>query len=117
MIAGYRLLPPPVIVPIAIALPPLEMIFGLYLVVGLFTRVSAIVVFVMFLAYGAAIASAVVRHIPAGCGCFGPGDAATADWPHVAFDLILALVALFVARTAPGALALERRLLRGTAKE
>ncbi len=117
VIAGFRLLPSPVIVPLAVALPPIELIFGFYLVIGLFTRVSAITVGVMFLAYAAAIASVVVRHIPAGCGCFGPGDAATADWPHVLFDLILAAVAFFVARMAPGALALERRLLRAAAKE
>jgi predicted N-formylglutamate amidohydrolase len=67
---------------------------------------------VQFVIYAAAIASAVVRHIPANCGCFGPHDAATADWPHVAFDLGLAAIAAFIAYGAPGALALDRRLAR-----
>ncbi len=116
IIAGYRLLPSPLVVPLAIALPPLELIFGLYLVIGIFTRVAASVVCVMFVAYTIAVASAVVRHIPASCGCFGPGDAAIADWPHVVLDVLLALVAFFVARAAPGALALERRLRAVAAK-
>jgi putative oxidoreductase len=109
-IAAYRLLPQEVILPVAVAVPYLELIFGIYLVLGLFTRIAATLVAVMFLAYAAAIASAVVRHIPANCGCFGPGDTATADWPHVAFDLVLTGLAAAVARFAPGALSLDGRL-------
>lgn len=116
-IAGFRLVPQPVVLPLAIALPPLELIFGFYLVAGLFTRVAAGVVCAMFLAYAAAVASAVIRHIPANCGCFGPNDAATADWPHVAGDVVAAVLALCVARYAPGALALDRLFVRSAAKE
>jgi hypothetical protein len=72
-------------------------------------RVAAIVACVQFVLYAAAIASAVLRHIPASCGCFGPHDTATADWPHVAFDLALAVASAFIANGAPGALALDRR--------
>jgi hypothetical protein len=64
------------------------------------------------LIYAAAIASAVVRRIPAGCGCFGPKDTAIADWPHVAFDLALAAASGVVAYAAPGALAVDRVLRR-----
>lgn len=117
MIAGYRLLPPAIVPPIAIALPPLELIFGFYLVVGLFTRVAGGVVCAMFVLYAVAVGSAVVRHIPATCGCFGPHDTAKADWPHVVLDIVLAVVALFIARAAPGALSLDRLLARATAKE
>ncbi len=116
-IAGYRLLPPGAVAPIAVALPPLELIFGFYLVAGLFTRVAGIVTCAMFVVYAIAIASAVVRHIPANCGCFGPGDSATADWPHVAVDAVLALLALFVARLAPGTLSLDGFLSRAASKE
>jgi putative oxidoreductase len=108
-IAGFRLLSPAVIPLLALALPPLEIFLGLYLVAGLFTRVAGIAAAILFLFYAAAIGSAVVRGIPANCGCFGPADAATADWPHVAFDLILAALGAFIALRAPGALALDRR--------
>ncbi len=109
-IAGFRLLPPALVGPLAIALPYAEVLLGLYLVAGLFTRVAAAVAAVQFVAYAGAIGSAVVRHIAADCGCFGPGDAGTADWPHVAFDLTLAAASVFVAWRAPGAVALDRRL-------
>ena len=96
--------------PLAVILPYFEMLLGLYLVAGLFTRIAGWVATAQFLIYAAAIASAVLRGIPANCGCFGPGDAAVADWPHVAFDLALAAIALFIAPGAPGAFALDRRL-------
>ena len=108
-IAGFRLLSPGVIPLLALALPPLEIFLGLYLVLGLFTRIAGIAAAVLFLLYAGAIASAVLRGIPANCGCFGPADAATADWPHVGFDLLLMALGAFIALGAPGALALDRR--------
>ena len=109
-IAGFRLLPAAAVGPLALALPFFELLLGAYLVAGLFTRISAIVAAAQFVVYGGAVASAVIRHIPANCGCFGPHDAAVADWPHVAFDLALALASAFVAYRAPGILAVDRRL-------
>lgn len=111
-IAGFRLLPAGVVAPLALVLPWFEILLGGYLLAGLFTRVAGWVAAAAFASYAGAIASAVLRHIPANCGCFGPNDRAVADWPHVAFDLALALVALFIALGAPGAFALDRRLNR-----
>ena len=111
-IAGFRLLPAALVAPLALALPYVEMLLGLYLVIGLFTRIVAVIVSIEFVIYAAAIASAVLRHIAANCGCFGPNDHAVADWPHVALDLVLAALAAIVARGAPGALALDWRLNR-----
>jgi uncharacterized membrane protein YphA (DoxX/SURF4 family) len=112
-IAGFRLLPATIVGPLAIGLPYLELLIGGYLVVGLFTRVAASIATVQFVLYAAAIASAVVRHIPANCGCFGPADSAVADWPHVAFDGCLAIASAFVAFGAPGTLAVDRKLRAG----
>ena len=109
-IAGFRLLPPAIVGPLAVALPYVEVLLGVYLIAGLFTRVVAVVVAVQFLMYAGAIASAVLRQISASCGCFGPGDKATADWPHVLLDLALAAAGAFIAYGAPGALAFDRRL-------
>jgi len=109
-IAGFRLLPAGAVGPLALALPFFELLLGGYLVIGLFTRTAAIVAALQFVIYASAIASAVIRHIPANCGCFGPQDAAVADWPHVAFDLALALLSALVAYRAPGILAVDRRL-------
>jgi putative oxidoreductase len=109
-IAGFRLLPAAIVGPLALALPWLELLLGGYLVAGLFTRSVAAVVAAQFLIYAGAVASAVARHIPADCGCFGPNDTAVADWPHVAFDLFLAAASAFVALRGPGPFALDRRM-------
>ncbi len=108
-IAGFRLLPAPVVGPLALGLPFFELMLGLYLVIGVFTRLAATIACAQFLVYAAVVASAVMRHIHADCGCFGPGDIAVADWPHAAFDLLLALASAFIAYCAPGALAVDRR--------
>jgi uncharacterized membrane protein YphA (DoxX/SURF4 family) len=78
-IAEFRLLPAAIVGPLALALPYLEILLGVYLVIGLFTRFAGTLAALEFLIYAAAIASAIVRRIPAGCGCFGPKATATAD--------------------------------------
>ncbi|HEY1428276.1 MAG TPA: MauE/DoxX family redox-associated membrane protein [Candidatus Tumulicola sp.] len=109
-IAGFRLLPAAVTAPLAVVLPYLEVLLGVYLVIGLFTRIVAWIVSVQFVVYAGAIASAVLRGIPAACGCFGPNDGAKADWPHVAMDFGFALLAAIIGLAGPGALAVDRRL-------
>lgn len=113
-IAGFRILPESVVGPLAVVLPFFEIGLGLYLAAGLFTRTTAIVSAAQLTVYAAAIASAVLRHIPANCGCFGPQDQATADWPHVIVDLALAGICLLVAWRAPGMFSLDSRM-RSTA--
>lgn len=112
-IAGFRILPESIIGPLAVVLPFFEIGLGAYLIAGLFTRIAAWIGAVQLAIYAAAIASAVIRHIPANCGCFGPQDTATADWPHVAIDLALALLCVLVAVRAPGLYALDRRMKAG----
>src|SRR5579883_2768411 len=98
--------------PLAVLLPFFEMGLGAYLIAGLFTRGAAIVASVQLLIYAAVIASAVVRHIPANCGCFGPRDSAPADWPHVAVDAALAAVCAALAWRAPGPFSVDERIGR-----
>ena len=109
-IAAFRLLPQPVIAPMALLLPFLEILLGGYLVIGLFSRIAAWIAALLLLVFDVAIASAVVRGISASCGCFGPSDHSVTSWPEVARDAALALVAAFVAWRAPGAFSLDRRM-------
>lgn len=113
-IAGFRLLPEAIVGPLAVVLPFFEIGLGLYLVAGLFTRAAAAIAAVQLTIYALTIASAVLRHIPANCGCFGPQDTASADWPHVFADLALAAVCALVAWRAPGLFALDNRFRSST---
>jgi len=108
-IAGYRILPPGFVPPLAIVLPYAEIAFGGLLVIGLYVRTIALVATAQFAVFAGAVASLVVRQIPADCGCFGSAIPTPPSWGHVAADVALALAALAVARFAPGALALDAK--------
>jgi uncharacterized membrane protein YphA (DoxX/SURF4 family) len=109
-IAGFQLLPHPLIAPFALFLPFVEVMLGAYLILGLFTRVAAAFAAVQMWLFSAAIASAVVRGLSASCGCFGPADKTVTSWPEVARDFGLGLICALVAWRAPGALSLDRRM-------
>jgi len=113
-VAAYRILPPMLVAPLGVALPFFEIFLGAYLVGGLFTRIAAYVATAQFLLFAGAVASLVVRQIPANCGCFGSGVNTPPSWGHVAVDVALALVAFGIARFAPGALAVDRWFAGGT---
>jgi uncharacterized membrane protein YphA (DoxX/SURF4 family) len=112
-IAGYRVLPPPLVAPLGIALPYVEILLGAYLATGLFTRIAALVACVQFAIFAGAVASLVVRHIPADCGCFGSSVPTPPSWGHVAADIALMLLAAAVAARAPGAFAVDPLLGTG----
>jgi len=111
-LAGYGLLDPHVIAPLAVILPLLEILLGLYVLLGLFTRVVSCAAAALLAMYAAALTSAILRHIPAVCGCFAPRDRVVADWPFVALDAALMAMAIVIAVNAPGGFALDSRLRR-----
>lgn len=109
-IAGYRILPAALVAPLGVALPYVEILLGGYLALGLFTRLAATAAAVQFGIFAVAVASLVLRRIPADCGCFGSGVPTPPSWGHVCVDVALAGCAAYVALRAPGAWALDRRL-------
>jgi uncharacterized membrane protein YphA (DoxX/SURF4 family) len=109
-IAGFQLLPVPLVAPLALLLPFLELMVGLYLIAGLFTAFAAWFAALEMTIFAGAIGSAVVRGIHTSCGCFGPNDHTMTSWPEAGRDLGIAAVAVLVALLAPGALALDRRM-------
>jgi uncharacterized membrane protein YphA (DoxX/SURF4 family) len=109
-ITAFGLVPHPLVAALALLLPFLEILLGGYLVLGLYTRVAAIIAVVQLAIFAGAIGSAVARGLSLSCGCFGPSDTTVTSWPEVARDLTLAAVAAFVAWRAPGMLALDRRM-------
>jgi uncharacterized membrane protein YphA (DoxX/SURF4 family) len=109
-IAGYRILPQVLVAPLGVALPYFEIMLGAYLTAGLFTRIAGWVAAAQFALFAVAVASLVIRQIPADCGCFGSSLPVPPSWGHVGVDVLLALAAAFVACRAPGAFAVDRLL-------
>src|SRR4051812_45272089 len=80
-VRAYRILPESLVHPVAYALPYLELAVGVLLILGLGTRIVAIIAGVMLLLFIAAVASAGARGAENDRGCFGGGGAG-APPPH-----------------------------------
>lgn len=90
-VRAYLILPFELTRPVGYALPIVEIAVGLMLIVGVFTRVAAILGAGLMLAFVIGIASVWARGISIDCGCFGGGgavDAALTQYPlEIARDL------------------------------
>jgi uncharacterized membrane protein YphA (DoxX/SURF4 family) len=117
-VRAYQLLPYDVAGGIGYGLPVLELAVGLLLVLGLFTRVSAVVGGVLMVVFIAGIASAWARGLSIDCGCFGKGGtiaASQTQYPQeIARDVGLLLCAAWLVVRPRSALGLDRWLDPGT---
>lgn len=113
-VRAYDLLPEAVVPAVGYGLPIVEVIVGVCLIVGLWTRPMAAVSSVLFVAFIVGISAAWARGLQIDCGCFGGGgyDAdATSKYPwEIARDVgLLALSSWLVVRPR-SRLALDSRL-------
>jgi uncharacterized membrane protein YphA (DoxX/SURF4 family) len=101
-VRAYQLLPEPLVPTVGHFLPIVEVVIGVCLIVGLFTRVTAIASVLLTVAFIVGISAAWARGLQIDCGCFGGGgfDAdATKKYPwDIARDVALVAAALLVAR-------------------
>ena len=83
-VRGYRILPESLVVPVASVLPYLEIALGLLLLVGLATRLAAVLSTVVLVVFIAGVISAAARGLSIDCGCFGGGgDVAAGQTAYV----------------------------------
>lgn len=66
----YRILPVPFVNIFAVVLPWVELFTGTLLIVGIFTRGSALLIDAMLMVFIVAIAYNVLRGVDIACGCF-----------------------------------------------
>jgi uncharacterized membrane protein YphA (DoxX/SURF4 family) len=113
----YQLLPEGVARPFALALPWVELLVGFYLLIGLFTRVTAMVASALLLLFICALATQLARGTTAiGCGCFSglsgtvvgylSGGNTIGAWDLIRDGLLL-LMALAIAATPRPLLAVD----------
>lgn len=100
-VRAYQLLPSSVAETVGIALPAVELVVGLALVLGVLTRGAALLSALLFVAFIVGIASVWSRGIEIDCGCFGGGGSksgAASAYPwEIARDTALLAGSLFVA--------------------
>ena len=113
-ILAYRIFSPSIAPVLGYALPILEIALGIFLLVGLFVRLSAIITAVLMLGFIAGIASVWVRGYSIDCGCFGgggdisPEGRATRYTQEIIRDFLFTLLALWLARWPRTKYSLER---------
>ncbi|MFA7266836.1 MAG: MauE/DoxX family redox-associated membrane protein [Candidatus Nanopelagicales bacterium] len=101
-VLAYRVFPPEWASFLGYALPIVEVLLALLLLVGLFTRWAALVTAVLMLGFVAGIASVWARGFSIDCGCFGGGGDVTADdvdrryLTEIIRDSIFVLMAVFL---------------------
>ena len=95
-VRAFELLPESLAQLVGYALPVVEIVVGLLLVVGLLTRYAAAVVALLMLAFIVGIVSAWARGLAIDCGCFGGGGAIEPDQTQYPLEIVRDL-ALFAA--------------------
>ena len=97
-IANFRILPEPLIGPLALFLPAIEVFAGLALLLPGYRAGGALLTGAMLLGFSIAMAQARMRGIDAECGCFGASSASQVSWEKVAQDLALAMLSFWILR-------------------
>ena len=97
-VKAYQLLPDSVAVVVASILPWLEIATGLVLLLGLATRIGAILSGLLMVAFIIGVGSAAARGLNIDCGCFGGGGEVTAGQTTYTLEILrdIGLLALSV---------------------
>ncbi|MFB4275017.1 MULTISPECIES: MauE/DoxX family redox-associated membrane protein [unclassified Nonomuraea] len=114
-VKAYQLLPESIAVAVGYALPILEIVVGVLLVVGLLTRVAAVIAGLLMFAFVFGIAWAWANGLRIDCGCFGGGgQLGKGQEPTYLLDILrdfgLVLLGAWAARFPPGRFALDGAL-------
>jgi uncharacterized membrane protein YphA (DoxX/SURF4 family) len=116
-VRAYQLLPQGVDAAAGYTLPFVEIVLALALLVGMGTRVAAVLSGVLMLVFVAGIASVWARGLSIDCGCFGDGGPVepgqTKYLEEILRDLGLTLCAAWLAVFGSGRFALDRKRTPG----
>ena len=100
-IEAYRLIPLVLVNIIALMIPWLELVCGIFLVSGVLTKGSSTVATSLLGVFTLAIISAILRELKIDCGCFGKEHSTPVGWMRVAEDVGLLLLGIHVMIYAP----------------
>lgn len=115
-VRAYQLLPYDLANIMGTVLPIVEIIVGILLILGLFTRVSAAIGALMMLAFVFGISWAWAKGLSIDCGCFGGGgevENGAEKYPmKIAQDLGLAILGIWLVVRPSSLLSLDKFLYR-----
>lgn len=97
IIDNYHLLPYQLVNGLAIFLPWLEFITGLFLITGKWIKASLTIYNVLLVVFIIALAQALIRGLDISCGCFSVNPSSTSEvWLRIIEDIILLFVSLML---------------------
>jgi len=98
IVYGYDLFPSETINLIAIIIPFVELISGIALIIGIYTRPAAIVIIGMLTAFVIAISINIIRGHEFDCGCFSldTSQAANTAWQTLGRDMIFLMLGIYI---------------------
>jgi len=115
-VRGYQLMPLQFSNLFAIALPWSELIVGIFLILGIFTRQAAAAVFLLLGMFIVAVSTVLIRGMVIDCGCFSSEGGSHTGPMLIIRNTFLLVSALLVMRYDTGFLSL-RPTLRKTSPE
>lgn len=92
-IMGYKLAPIALVNLLAVVIPWLEMVSGIFLLTGLYARSASLVISLLLASFMAAITFAMLQGLDIDCGCFGAGRGAPVGWLRLIEDFGMLLLA------------------------
>lgn len=104
-VGNYGIVGPQASLYVARWLPPLEVLLGALLVVGVMRTQVSLALTVLLLAFSAAVVTNLAKGRVIDCGCFGPGAQKRITWWTVFRNVGLAAAALLIAALPSSALA------------
>ena len=98
IVYGYGLFPSVTINLIAIIIPFIELVTGIALIIGIYTRPAAIIVIGMLSAFIIAISINIIRGHEFDCGCFSSdtSQAANSAWQTLGRDIIFMMLGIYI---------------------
>ena len=118
-VRAYQLVPESLVGAVAAVLPYLEIALGLLLLIGLATRLAAVLAAMVMVVFVAAVTSAAARGLSIDCGCFGGGGEVaagqTAYTAEILRDLGLLAMAVYLTIRPDTPLSVDRLVHRRAA--
>jgi uncharacterized membrane protein YphA (DoxX/SURF4 family) len=106
-VRAYKIIPVSLSNLFALVVPWTELITGVLLIAGLWTRKAAAAATLLLAMFAVAVSAVVVRGMAVDCGCFGSGGGSTTGPLMIVRNLALLAAALLVMRYNDGFLGLD----------
>ncbi len=103
IIHNYQVLPVQLINLLAIFLPWIELLTGLFLVIGKWEKASALIISTLLVIFILGLSQALIRGLDISCGCFSVKPSSTSEvWLRIIEDIVMLFFSINLYRYLPG---------------